>query len=98
MAQAAGLELLKKLHGMVTDSFIQRLEADAKDEIPTDAATLGAITKFLKDNNVTADPATSEDLNSLRDKLADASKQRRSKLTNVLAMAKQDALGTGTNG
>ena len=42
--------LLERLHGLLAESFVNRLEEDSKDNIPTDAATLGAISKFLKDN------------------------------------------------
>ena len=68
MSNKATRDLLEKLHGLQANSFIQRLEQDIKDNIPTDAATLSAISKFLKDNDVVADPATNTELGMLQDK------------------------------
>jgi hypothetical protein len=70
--------------------MIKRLEEDLKDGIPTDAATLGAITKFLKDNEVTADPADADDLSSLREKLKAQSAARKQKVGNVIQLASTD--------
>lgn len=90
----ASLEKLHRLHGMLADSFASRLEQDIKDNIPTDAATLGAISKFLKDNEVTADPADSSDLADLKKQFAEAQATRRSRGSNIVALATQD-LKTG---
>lgn len=90
----ASLEKLHKLHGMLADSFASRLEQDIKDNIPTDAATLGAISKFLKDNEVTADPADDSDLADLKNKFKEAQDNRRNRGANVVALAAKD-LKTG---
>ena len=88
--------LLEKLHGLLADSFVTRLEEDKKDAIPTDAATLGAISKFLKDNEVTADPADNTELADLKQQFMDLQGQRQNgrKATRVLELVKSD-LKTG---
>lgn len=85
----ASASLLEELHRLVAENLIGRLQRDAKDEMFTDAATIGAITKFLKDNNITADPADKSDLENLRDKLKQQSQSRR--LGKVIQMADRDA-------
>lgn len=87
--QAATLGELHKLQRLVVQSLTQRISQDIDDNIPTDAATLGVVIKLLKDNAVTADPADSDDLSKLRDKLADQAKRRRTG-SNVVALATAD--------
>lgn len=88
--QAATLGELQELHKLVAKSLKTRIELDMEDDIPTDAATLGAAIKFLKDNAVTADPADADDLHALRDKLKEQSNQRRKRVGNVVALATSD--------
>lgn len=88
-SQAATLGELHKLQRLVVQSLTQRISQDIDDNIPTDAATLGVVIKLLKDNAVTADPADSDDLSKLRDKLADQAKRRRTG-SNVVALATAD--------
>ena len=57
MSKATPLAELQELHQLVAKSLNKRITLDMEDNIPTDAATLGAAIKFLKDNSVTADPA-----------------------------------------
>lgn len=90
MTKATSVADLNTLHTLITRSLTERIEQDIKDNIPTDAATLGAAIKFLKDNNVTADPADADDLSNLRDKLKEQSAQRRRKVGNVVALASAD--------
>ena len=90
MAKATPLAELQDLHRLVAQSLNQRISLDIQDNIPTDAATLGAAIKFLKDNAVTADPADSDDLSELRNKLKDQAAQRRAKGSNVVALATAD--------
>lgn len=90
MVKAASLGELQELHSLVARSLNQRITMDMRDEIPTDAATLGAAIKFLKDNSVTADPADADDLGALRDKLAKQAKERRERGSNVVALASAD--------
>lgn len=84
---ATSREIMETLHVRVSESLTKRIEADMKDEIPTDAATLSAAIKFLKDNDITSDPASRDDLNGLRDKLSEQRAQRKS---NILQLAKAD--------
>jgi hypothetical protein len=90
MKQAATLGELQELHRQVAVSLKTRIEQDLADNIPTDAATLGAAIKFLKDNAVTADPADADDLGALRDKLKEQSAARRKRAGNVLALVQED--------
>ena len=88
--RAATIGELQELHRLIAKSLNQRIEQDIEDNIPTDAATLGAAIKFLKDNSVTADPADADDLGALRDKLAKQAKERRERGSNVVALATAD--------
>jgi len=90
MAKASALAELNELHKLITKSLTTRIELDLADNIPTDAATLGAAIKFLKDNNVSADPADADDLHDLRKKLTEQAQQRRAKSGNVVALASAD--------
>ena len=90
MAKAASLADLQALHSLVARALNQRITQDMEDGLPTDAATLGAAIKFLKDNNVSADPADADDLSALRDKLRQQAEQRRAGRSNVVQLAAQD--------
>ena len=90
MAKAASLADLQELHSLIARSLNQRIAQDMEDGLPTDAATLGAAIKFLKDNNVSADPADADDLSALRDKLKQQAEQRRAGRSNVVQLAIQD--------
>ena len=90
MAKAASLADLKDLHSLIARSLNQRISQDMEDGLPTDAATLGAAIKFLKDNNVSADPADADDLYALRAKLKQQAEQRRAGRSNVVQLATQD--------
>ena len=90
MAKATPLAELQELHRLVAKSLNQRITLDTDDGIPTDAATLGAAIKFLKDNAVTADPADADDLSELRNKLKEQAASRRARGSNVVALASAD--------
>lgn len=90
MSKAATLTELKDLHRLIAQSLNERIKQDMEDKLPTDAATLGAAIKFLKDNNVSADPADADDLSALRDKLRAQADERREKRGNVVALATAD--------
>ena len=89
---AATLKELQELHRMVAKSLTMRISQDMEDQLPTDAATLGAAIKFLKDNSVSADPADADDLDALRDKLTKQMKERRDRGASALAAAKTDLM------
>ena len=88
--KAATLSELQDLHRLVAQSLSERIEQDMLDKLPTDAATLGAAIKFLKDNNVSADPADADDLTALRTKLQEQQAQRRASRSNVVKLANAD--------
>ena len=90
MAKASSLAELQELHVLVAKSLSTRITQDLADDLPTDAATLGAAIKFLKDNAVTADPADADDLSDLRNKLTEQAKRRRENGSNVVALASAD--------
>lgn len=93
---AASMEDMQLLHKIVVKSLVTRIEQDMEDNLPTDAATLGAAIKMLKDNNVSADPADKEDLSDLREKLTAQREARKNRGANVIDLVKQDLLnGTG---
>lgn len=87
---AASTEDMQNLHKIVVASITTRIVQDMEDNLPTDAATLGAAIKMLKDNNITADPADKEDLAGLRDALTKQREARRAKGNNVLELVKMD--------
>lgn len=87
---ASSMKDLEALHKLITKSYTERITQDLEDNIPTDAATLSGAVKFLKDNAVTADPAASDDLADLRDKLKEAADKRRQKVGSALALVKAD--------
>jgi hypothetical protein len=90
MANAATLAELEGLHKLIAKSLSTRITQDMEDDLPTDAATLGAAIKFLKDNNVSADPADADDLSALRDKLREQADLRRANRGNVVKLAVAD--------
>lgn len=85
---ASSMDELNDLHKLVSKSLSTRIVQDLEDNIPTDAATLGAAIKFLKDNAVTADPADADDLKDLQAKLAEAARKR--KTSPILALVDSD--------
>lgn len=92
---AASSEDMQKLHSIVVKSLIKRIDEDMEDNLPTDAATLGAAIKLLKDNDITSDPADKEDLNTLRDTFAKLSAERKSRASNVVDIVKGDLKAAG---
>lgn len=84
---AATLKELQELHKMIAKSLTQRISQDIEDSLPTDAATLGAAIKFLKDNNVSADPADSGDLSDLKDQLIKQQEERKKRRSEALTQA-----------
>ena len=89
---AATLKELQELHRMVAKSLSTRISQDMEDQLPTDAATLGAAIKFLKDNNVSADPADAEDLDGLRAKLTQQMQERRTRGASAVSAAMTDLM------
>lgn len=95
MSKPSSKTELENLHRLITQSFTERLEWDLKDKIPTDAATLGAAIKFLKDNDITSDPADKEDLKGLQEQLKNAAEERRARTGKLLAAVTNDLQEVG---
>jgi hypothetical protein len=87
---ATSMKDLEALHKLITKSYTDRIQQDLDDNIPTDAATLSGAVKLLKDNAVTADPASTDDLSDLRDKLKEAAETRRKKVGSVMSLVESD--------
>ena len=90
MAKASSMAELNELHTLITRSYTQRIKQDIEENIPTDAATLSGAVKFLKDNNVTADPAEADDLKGLRDQLKEAADKRRNAGKKLVSLVQSD--------
>lgn len=94
MAKPASMARLHLLHSMLTESFIRRLKADEEEELFTDAATLSAMIKLLKDSEVSADPLEADGLSELQqgleDQVARLRAERAAKKAKQLALAEQD--------
>lgn len=101
MSKPAAVQKLNELHAAVADVFITRLEQDKKDDLPTDAATLSAAIRFLKDNNISADPASTDDLQEMRDLMAEQAEKRRARqqaTREALEKAQRQAMETLNHG
>lgn len=86
---------LHALHELIAEALSDRIQQDMKDDLPTDAATLGAAIKFLKDNNITSTPADSGALKGLQDQMAEAARKREERRKHVLSLVEND-MKTGT--
>lgn len=88
--KSATLPELQALHKKVAAHLIKRLDVPEGEEFMLDAATLGVAVKFLKDNNVSADPADKDDLDELRDKMAENARKRRENRGKVVQLSGED--------
>lgn len=89
---AAKSETLSQLHEMLASVMLSELKwyAEQDPPIPVPAADKAAIAKFLKDNNVTADPVDEADLAALRDAFKEQLAGRRTKIMSAVQAAKED--------
>lgn len=73
---AAHKSKLGELHELVAQAYAKGIELDLEEQI-FNPALLSAAAKFLKDNEITAEIKSDDDLSALRDKLkqANANKQ-----------------------
>lgn len=64
---------------------------ESEDGLPLDAATMGCISKFLKDNEITCEPEQRDDLEELRKKYSRQSKKKnvQSSVQSILEEAEQ---------
>lgn len=73
-------KVLQKLHQELAAAMLEEVELARAEEMPIPAADKGAIAKFLKDNNITADPAANADLEALQAALKGQTTERSTKL------------------
>ena len=90
---------LSALHGAVAEVLNEQLsykdpvitydedgnEVEGEERYTASPATIAASIKFLKDNNITCDVETNENMNNLRDKLKE--RQQHSRLKNAKSAA-----------
>lgn len=81
---------LEALHQLVTRAYSTEIALALKEEAPPNPALLAGAAKFLKDNDVTADPADKEDLKSLQSQLKAAAEARRIRKRPLLEVVKED--------
>jgi len=92
---AASTQSLMELHEKLAKQLDATLSRDLEDDMPTDAATLSVIKSFLKDNNITCDPAERDTTSELAKKFAEQERIRAERKQKALALVKEDA-ATGT--
>ena len=73
---AAKKSSLETLHEILTELFIADIELCKTEGIPMSASDKAVIVKFLKDNNITAEP-DAEKVQELRDEFQDELEARR---------------------
>lgn len=83
---AAKKDDLGALHKLVAKAYKSGIEVDMEDGI-YNPALLSAAAKFLKDNEITAEIKSDDDLASLRDKLRQNAEDARSKGRQLLSVA-----------
>lgn len=92
---AASTESLHQLHEKFSKQLADTLQRDIDDEMPTDAATLGVIKGFLKDNEITADPATKDLTSELKARFAEQQRVAKERKEALLSVVKSDFQQTG---
>ncbi|MEX3785581.1 MULTISPECIES: hypothetical protein [Paraburkholderia] len=73
MTKTASTDKLAELHAMVADTFMELV----KDPELCNAAILGAATKFLKDNSITAVVEDNSTLTEMQKKIQERQSKRR---------------------
>lgn len=81
---------LGALHRLVTKAYIGEIQTCLDEEVMVTPALLSGAAKFLKDNEITADPADKKDLRDLQSRLKDAAAGRDAKRSNVLQMVQNE--------
>lgn len=67
---ATDIKMMQRIHRKLSEVIIQELEFYLSEEaqgMPLPSSDKAAIAKFLKDNNITVDPADKTDLETLRE-------------------------------
>lgn len=86
MAKGASTEQsLGNLHNKVTELFVKVLDEYESAPETANPAMLGAITKFLKDNSISLESETLDELSEMEERLA-AKKRNRPNLKSVTTL------------
>ncbi len=87
---AASSDALGQLHQLLAEIMIEELRwyREQNPPIPVPAADKAAVSKFLKDNNITCDPADVKDIERLRDEFQKS--RQESRLKAAQALTKED--------
>lgn len=97
---AATTASLQEVHRKLTEQMVKTLDRDLADDMPTDAATMSVIKGFLKDNNITCDPAdrdTTSELQRIFKAQTEAAEAARRKFREQgLRAVREDDQQTGT--
>lgn len=96
MSGAASTASLNDLHRKLAEQMVRTLDRDMEDDLPTDAATMGVIKGFLKDNGITADPASEDSTAELQRKFIDQRKRADDARNKGLALVRAMDQQTGT--
>lgn len=85
-------KVLRDLHEQLAAAMLEEVVLARDEGMPVPAADKGAIAKFLKDNNITADPAANADLEALQAALKGQASARSTKLQDRLESISSDAV------
>jgi hypothetical protein len=91
---AATTASLLELHAKLAKQLDKTLDRDIADDMPTDAATLSVINMFLKNNNITCDPAEKDTTSALAEKFREQARVREERKQKALSLVKEAATGT----
>lgn len=84
-------ELLQEVHTMLAEYFLEELKAAKEDGIPMMSSTLSVIVTFLKNNEITADVRSNEDLSALREKIRAQTKTQEERGAKLVEIAEETA-------
>lgn len=87
---AAPKSLLQALHEELTQQMLDELRWYKENEIPLPAADKAAMAKFLKDNNITCDPADSGDIERLRKEFEEQRAARKERALSLVTKTQAD--------
>ena len=87
---AAKESKLGELHEFLAEQFMIEGMWYRENDIPMPAADKAAMSKFLKDNNITCDPADRSDLEALKAEFLAGSKARQSKAAQAAGLSADD--------
>lgn len=94
MSKPASAAIMARLHAKLAEYLTDILSEaiDDEDGLPLDAASMGVIRGFLKDNDITSDPAERDDLDDLRRRLSKSSQSGavNTSVLNALKAAQDD--------